>query len=363
MRRCTALTGPPASSVDRAGPHVPRPQPRGPRAPAAARAQPRADPARARADGRAAGAVRAVDVRRALVAARGLRARRPHAGARAPHGGPGDADAARRSTSSPRRDYWPFAVAVREARRAWWLRTPARRRRARPRWPRGRAAARARSATARSPRTEIEELVGKERCARRSACGSTSSARRRRGRGSAAGRICSRTPSDWLGPRDARRGEAPSSCSSAATSAAFGPATAADDRRLGRAAAGGRARSLERVGTRRFRGRGRRRAPRPAARAAARPGDARAGPLPADLGRDAARPRPAGAASSPRRTAPRSSARRRRSRSRRSSSTARSRGRGATRTGGSRSTPFRRLDAADRRALEEEGERLAAFHA
>ena len=26
-------------------------------------------------------------------------------------------------------------------------------------------------------------------------------------------------------------------------------------------------------------------------------------------------------------------------------------------------TPFRRLDAADRRALEEEGERLAAFHA
>ena len=60
---------------------------------------------------------------------------------------PGHAACARRSTSSRARDYWPFALAVREARRAWWLRSA--RSRTAARWPRRRAAARARWPTGR----------------------------------------------------------------------------------------------------------------------------------------------------------------------------------------------------------------------
>ena len=71
---------------------------------------------------------------------------------------------------------------------------------------------------------------------------------------------------------------------------------------------------------------------------------------------------PAAPACCPRSTGRRSSASRRRTRSRPSWSTARWPVRGGTRRAGSSSKPFGRLDAADRRALKEEADRLAEFH-
>ena len=233
-----------------------------------------------------------------------------------------------------RRDWWPFAVAVREARRAWWLRT---RRGAVSEAEMERAAARLRERLGDDPmpRKAIVEVVGQGalrgdrpvgRPRPRAAVGDVGAPQggsvRRRG---ALGRAV-RCAEGGLGraaraslPRRVRAGDR------------------RRVRRLGRASAGGRASGRRARRDAALPGRGRRRAPRPAACAAARPGCAGAGPVPADLGRDPARARPAGAHHPGGRPDPASSRRRPRSRSRPSSSTARSRGPGVTRTGASRS--------------------------
>ena len=107
------------------------------------------------------------------------------------------------------RDYWPFAVAVREATARV---VAARHRAARPtapRWPRRRAALRGALAdgplrAARRSRTLARQAAPRAA----SACGSTSSARRRPGRGSAAGPTCSRRPRTGSSRRRRRRGRA-----------------------------------------------------------------------------------------------------------------------------------------------------------
>ena len=121
-----------------------------------------------------------------------------------------------------REDYWPFALASRgaAARRGCG---PARRADARA------MAAAARTlrpalAGGRAARTEIEALIGQRALRAASASGSTSCARRRRARGSAAAPTSTRPPRTGSAP-PAHRGDAPpSSTSPAATSAAFGPA-------------------------------------------------------------------------------------------------------------------------------------------
>ena len=335
VRRCTALTGPLASSVDRAGLDVPRAEPRGPRASAAARAQPRADPARAGADGRPAGAVRA----RRCTSGSGRGSRGCERDALTGRSSAGRWSrgrcCARRSTSSPgatggrspspsgrhggRGGCGPGAAPSR-----------------RPTMERAAARLRERLGDDPMPRKAIVELVGRERfegiglwvdLVRAPPSGTWE--RRRADLFADAER--------WAGPCDAASARPRSSCSPGAISARFGPATAAEFADWAGLPPHGRADGRRARGDAALPGRGRRRAPRPAARAAARPGDARAGPLPADLGRDAARARPAGADHRRGGPARASSRRRRRSRSRRSSSTAGSRGPGVTRTGGSRS--------------------------
>ena len=197
-RRGATTWQPPAG----ADPHPPRAQPRAARAPAAARARRLPLPRALERGRRDPGAVRAVDVRRAVVAARGLRARRADRGARA------------RAASSRRRcmratihlvsraDFWPFALATRAARRGAVAARGARRADA----PAAMAGAartlrRRLGAARRSRRKEVEALLGKPRAAA-SACGSTSSACRRRAPGSAGGRTSTRAAEDWLGPPD-----------------------------------------------------------------------------------------------------------------------------------------------------------------
>ena len=124
---------------------------------------------------------------------------------------------------------------------------------------------------------------------------------------------------DWIGPppelepaeataelaRSYLRGFGPGSAAEIADWAGLGLAEVRDGARTARAAP--------------FPRRGRRGARRPAAPAAAGPADAGSGALPADLGRDAARPRSPRRRSSPSDIGRRCSARRRRSRSRPSS--------------------------------------------
>ena len=147
-------------------------------------------------------------------------------------------------------DYWPLAVAVREARRRGWLRAgeATRRRRWRPRRERLRAAlAGRRDAAAQADRRSCS--ASPPRAA--SASGSTSSAHRRRARGSAAAPTSTRSPRTGSGPPRSTATR-PSSTSSAATSAVR--PRHRRGRRVVHRAAGARARAaLERLDLRRFR--------------------------------------------------------------------------------------------------------------
>ena len=342
--------------------HAAGAQPRAARAPAAARARAAAAPARARARRRDPGAVRAVDVRRAVVAARGLRARRADARARAPQRRPGDADARRRSTSSRARDYWPFALASRDARRALWLRRAARRPTARGDGRRGAHGARERSPAAAScARTELEALVGKDRAPRRRAVGRSRPRAAVGDVGAAARR-----------PVRARRGLDRAAAATAGGAAehlvrrylaGFGPASRKDvasftglalrpldaGARAGSSCAASRARTARSCSTCPAR-------PLPDPETPAPPRF-----LPTWDATLLVHARRTGVL--PEEHRPKLFSTRRRTRSRRSSSTARSPARGATRTAGSRSSRSRRSRPATRRALRDEAERLAAFHA
>ena len=323
-------------------------------APAAARARPDAAAEGARADRRDPGAVRAVDVHRAVVAARGLRARRAHARARAPLGHPGDADAphhpprlARRLLAAgargPRRP--PRPLAARHARRAE---------------PAGDGRRRAQAAR-RDER--IDQPQGDRGAARQAAsaaasgCGSTSCACRRRAPGSAAARTSTPRPRTGSARRRTTvRGAAEHLVRRYL--AGFGPASEKDVVELHRAGAQPRsARSSS--GSSCAASTAARRSP---ARAAPRPRHAGAAALPADLGRDAARPRPPHRHPARRSTGRRSSASRRRTRSRPSSSTARWRVRGGTRRAGSTSRPSAGSTPPTAAQLKEEADRLAEFH-
>ena len=190
-----------------------------------------------------------------------------------------------------RRDYWPFAVGVREARRAWWLRAPGERDRRASSMPtrrercggalRGRAAA---------PRRD------------RGSCSASASARvglcARPGPRAAVGHVGA-PPRRPLRPRrgldraaeSATRGRGESSSSPAATSAASGRRRAQEIADWAGLTVTALAPALERLELRRFRDEDGKelldlpRAPLPG------PGHAGARALPADLGRDAARPR------------------------------------------------------------------------
>ena len=337
-----------------ADPHAAGAQPGAARPPAAAGARPDAAAESARADRRDPGAVRAVDVHRAVVAARGLHARR-----RSRARSSAARSSRRRSCAHTihlvsRADYWPLALAVRDARRARWR--TAMRDAAAPQAMAGAARTlRGALTTARSPARRSRRCsAGRVRAA--SGCGSTSCASRRRARGSAAGPTSTRPPRTGSARRRSTTGAAEHLVRRYL--AGFGPAARKDvvsftglplkqvDAVLGR---------LE---LREFGGGLR----RPPARAAPRPRHARAAALPADLGRDAARPRPPHAASCPRSTGRGSSA----SKTPHSFPTFLVDGRvaGTWRHEGGRIelAPFGRLDAADRRALNEEADRLAELH-
>jgi hypothetical protein len=258
-----------------------------------------------------------------------------------------------------RRDWWPFAVAVREARRAWWLRT---RRGAVTEAEMEHAAARLRERLGDDPmpRTAIVELVGKERfegiglwvdLVRAPPSGTWE--RRRADLFADAER--------WAGPGDA---DAQASVELLARRylAAFGPATAAEFADWAGLPPAVARTVVERVGTRRFR-----------AEDGAELLDLPRAPLPdretpapvrflptwdATLLAHARRALIIGEEDRPRiftTKAPQSFP----------TFLVDGRVAGTWRHEDGRIalTPFRRLDAADRRALEEEGERLATFHA
>ena len=188
------------------------------------------------------------------------------------------------------RDWWPFAVATREARRRSWLRYPGTRMRARPPPPRassaadrGRADAAARNRGGGRPRAQRDL---RRRLLARHGPGAAV-----RHLGAAAG-----------GPLRGRRGlarprevAADDALDHAGSSylRGFGPAARRDDRRLPRPRAAGSSTAARADEAAPFPGRGRRGAARPAARAAAGPRHPRAGSLSAHVGRHAARARAA----------------------------------------------------------------------
>ena len=282
----------------------------------------------------------------------------------APHGRPGDADALDDPPRLAPRDYWPLALAVRDAaarvvaagtrpradrrRDGRGGETLARRAGGRPAAPggdRGRssasAAARRRAVARPRPRAAV------------------------RAPGSAAAPTSTRSAEDWVGPppergRARRRREhlvrrylAASARRRAADIASLGGPAGRRRRAGARPARAARA-SPPRTATSCSTSRAPRCPPRhPGARA-----------LPPDLGRDAARPRPPRAASSPRSYRPRIFHTKtpqsvadvpRRRRGRRHVAVRRRRDRASSRSSA--------LDRADERALRDEAERLAAFHA
>ena len=254
-------------------------------------------------------------------------------------------------------------VAVREARRAWWLRT---RRGAVTEADDGAR----RRAVARAPRRRSDAAHGDR----------WSSSARSAARGVGLWVDLVRVPPSgtwerrradlfalaerWVGPPRRERRRPRSSCSSAATSPRFGPATRRGDRRLGRASAGDRARGRSSaLDTAALPGRGRRRARSTcrARRCPTRRRPRRSRFLPtwdATLLAHARR-----ALILPEEDRPQIFT----TKTPQSFPTFLVDGRvaGTWRHEDGRIAlrPFRRLDAADRRALEEEGERLAAFHA
>ena len=118
-----------------------------------------------------------------------------------------------------RADYWPFAIAVRDVRRASWLRAAKAdaARGGRRDGPRPRSPAATRCAARRSRRSSARRRRAW------SASGSTSSAHRRRARGSAAARTSTRSRRTGSARRPTSTRTPPSSTSSAATSAASAP--------------------------------------------------------------------------------------------------------------------------------------------
>jgi hypothetical protein len=257
-----------------------------------------------------------------------------------------------------RRDWWPFAVAVRRARRAWWLRT---RRGAVGEADMERAAARLREHLGDDPlpRKAVVELVGKERfegiglwvdLVRAPPSGTWE--RRRADLFTDAER--------WAGPCDA---DAQASVELLARRylAAFGPATAAEFADWAGLPPAVARTVAERVGTRRFRAEDGAelldlpRAPLPDPQT---PAPARFLPTwDATLLAHARRALVIAEEDRPRifsTKAPQSFP----------TFLVDGRVAGTWRHEGGRIalSPFRRLDAADRRALEQEGERLAAFH-
>jgi hypothetical protein len=257
-----------------------------------------------------------------------------------------------------RRDWWPFAVAVRHARRAWWLRT---RRGAVGEADMERAAARLREHLGDDPlpRKAVVELVGKERfegiglwvdLVRAPPSGTWE--RRRADLFADAER--------WVGPCDAQE-DASAKLLARRYLAAFGPATAAEFADwAGLSPAVARA-AAARVGTRCFRAEDGAelldlpRAPLPDPQT---PAPARFLPTwDATLLAHARRALVIAEEDRPRifsTKAPQSFP----------TFLVDGRVAGTWRHEGGRIalSPFRRLDAADRRALEQEGERLAAFH-
>ena len=245
-----------------------------------------------------------------------------------------------------RADYWPFEIGVKRARADWTRRVATY----------GAPPAKLRAAASKLRRAldggslqrkEIEELLGKEMArgvgmeldlVRVPPAGTWE--RRRADLYAAA--------EDWLGPPPGglteeagdRAARAALSRRLRAVDARRGGRLGGPAGRAGRAAPGAdRDAPLPR--------RGRRRARRPAARAAAGPGHAGAGALPADLGRGAARPRPPQRASCPRSTGRGSSTRRCRSRSGPSSWTDRVAGTWKLDGGRIRTEPFEKLDRGD----------------
>jgi hypothetical protein len=147
------------------------------------------------------------------------------------------------------RDYWPLALAVERPRRDWWLKVNPRRPRRARHEQRG-------APTAPAPgrgtlrRGEIEQLIGKPQAAA-SVTGCTSCARLRRGPGSAAGRILYALAEDWLGPPEIDHDDAVDHAVRRYLGG-FGPATPAEIANWAGVPNGAIAPALERLRLRRF---------------------------------------------------------------------------------------------------------------
>ena len=229
------------------------------------------------------------------------------------------------------REFWRYSAGVRAARREWLLRIDRKvDEAAYDDWPPGRARA---LADGPQPTKELGELAAGT--SRDSASGSTSCGCRRRAPGSGEGRIASPSPSPGSG-RTTRRRRGPGA-RRPGLPAGIRPGRPArcqlvgGDQRHGREGRRRRARARRASGT------------RPVVSSSTCPGrrcptpTARAGALPAALGREPARPRAPHGPRFPRPTGPGSSARRTRSRSVRSSWTAGSRAAGRCAMAGSSS--------------------------
>lgn len=257
------------------------------------------------------------------------------------------------------RDYWPFAIAVENRRREWWTSVQ----RDSPS-PRDMAAAarrlRAGLADGALRRAEIEDLLGRERARGvgmwihlvRVPPSGTWERRRADLYGDA---------EEWLGPPDVTPADALEHLVRPYLGA-FGPASRADLVSWAGLPPTAVAPVLVRMPFAAVSLRNGRGAPGSPPRAAPRPEDARSRPLPADLGRNPPRPRPAPGIL-PEEYRPLIF----------DTKTPQSVGTflvdgsvaGTWRYegGGIRLEPFRRIDRATRRELDEEAERLAAFHA
>ena len=288
------------------------------------------------ADRRNPGPVRALDVHRAVDTARGLRAGGADPGAGAPHRGPGNPAAGDDPPGDAGRLVALLGCGAAAAPRALAVR------------PQGRAEreadGRRDEAAAKAPRrgagrvaTRSQELIGQGSRGTNGASiwtdlvrvpPSGTWERRRADLFAEAER--------WIGP-DPEQPQRPRRWSRRCRSylRGFGPADQGGDRRLDRGSARPRSETALRADRAAPLPRPRRPgAGRPAAGAAARSRDTGPGQVPADLGRDPARPRPPHPDPPRPSTGARSSARRPRSRSRPSPSTGRSPGPGATRRGG-----------------------------